>query len=63
MAVDSRDVAMHVIAPPEVMTHIESWGWTPGMIPDPDLPSVRMDAFRDLFIETFTSQTQLAAAR
>lgn len=61
--IDSRDVAMHVIAPPEVMTHIESWGWTTGMIPDPDLPSVRMDAFRDLFIETFTSQTQLAAAQ
>jgi hypothetical protein len=57
--IDSRDVPIHMIGPPEVLEHIAAWGWTEGLIPDADLPAWRMDAFRDRFITAFTSTGQL----
>jgi len=60
--IDSRDVPMHVFAPPEVMQRLDAWGWTNGMIPDATLPALRMDAFRDLFLATFTSDARIGGA-
>ena len=57
--IDSRDVAIHMIGPPEVLDHTAAWGWTTGLIPDATLPAWRMDAFRDRFITAFTSANRL----
>ncbi len=53
--IDSADVPLHTIGPPEVIDRLEGWDWTPGLIPDGDLPPWRMDAFRDRFIAAFTT--------
>lgn len=52
---DSYDVPVHVIGPPDVVARIEGWGWTPGLIPAPDLPPWPMDAFRDRFLSAYSS--------
>ena len=53
---DNRDVLTHIIArDPAVMRAIESWQWTPGMLPAEDAPVWRMDALRDRFISAFSS--------
>ena len=52
---DSFDVPIHVIGPAEVVAHIEGWGWTRGMVPDPDLNAWPMDKFRDRFLAAFSS--------
>lgn len=59
--IDSKDVPIHMIGPPELIDRIEAWGWTPGLIPDPDLPAWPMDSFRNRFIEAFTSASPRAA--
>ncbi len=53
--VDGFDVPLHVIGPPELVDRFASLGWTEGMIPDADLPSVRMDALRDVLMRTLSS--------
>jgi len=53
---DSKDVPVHMIGPPEVIDKIAHWGWSDGLIPASDLPSWRMDSFRDRFIESFTAR-------
>lgn len=53
--VDGFDVPLHVIGPPDLVDHFAPLGWTEGMIPDPDLPSVRMDALRDLLMRSLSS--------
>jgi len=52
---ESFDVPIHVIGPAEVVEHIAGWGWTPGMVPDPDLTAWPMDKFRDRFLAAFSS--------
>ncbi|MCC5972897.1 MAG: sulfatase [Rubellimicrobium sp.] len=52
---DSFDVPIHVIGPADVLDAIEPWGWTPGMIPDPELEPWTMDLFRDAFLSAFSS--------
>jgi hypothetical protein len=37
------------------MDRISSWGWDDGMLPSPDAPVWRMDAFRDRFLTAFGS--------
>jgi hypothetical protein len=50
----SRDVPITIIADdPEVMNRIASWGWQPGMLPDPHAPVWPMDAFRDRFLTAY----------
>jgi hypothetical protein len=49
------DVPLHVIGPPELVDHFAPHGWTAGMIPDPDLPPVRMDALRDLLLRSLST--------
>ena len=51
---DNRDVAVHMIGPPEALDPIMPWGWTDGLIPARDGLVRRMDSFRDDFIVAFT---------
>lgn len=53
--VDGFDVPIHIIGPPELIARIDDWGWAPGLLPGPDAPVWRMDAFRDRFMAAFTS--------
>ena len=38
---------------PAVLDRISAWGWDDGMLPGPDAPVWRMDAFRDRFLSAF----------
>jgi len=53
--VDGFDVPLHIIGPPELVDYFPPLGWTEGMIPDPDLPSVRMDGLRDLLLRSLST--------
>jgi len=53
--VDGFDVPLHIIGPPELVDNFSPLGWTEGMIPDPDLPSVRMDGLRDLLLRSLST--------
>ncbi len=50
------DVPMHVIAVPDVLAEIDGWGWSEGMVPAQDLPAWPMAAFRDRFVDAFSSR-------
>lgn len=52
---DSHDVAVHIIGPQEVISMIDHWDWTDGLIPDSQKPARRMDRFRDDFLTAFSS--------
>jgi uncharacterized membrane protein YgcG len=50
----SRDVPITILAhDPRVLDRITSWGWQPGLRPDPQAPVWRMDAFRDRFLTAY----------
>jgi hypothetical protein len=49
------DVPVHVIGPPDLVALIEGWGWSDGLVPDAALPAWPMEAFRDRFIEAFST--------
>jgi phosphatidylglycerophosphate synthase len=52
----THDVPITVLArDPAVMDQIAAWGWDDGMLPGPDAPVWRMDAFRDRFLASFSS--------
>lgn len=51
---ESFDVPVHLIGPPELVRHAESWGWAPGMLPDSETPAWPMASFRDRFLDAFT---------
>ena len=53
--IDSRDVPVHVIGPPELVAHLDDWNWVPGLRPNDDTPVWPMEEFRDRFIKAFTS--------
>jgi energy-converting hydrogenase Eha subunit A len=53
--VDGFDVPIHIIGPPDVVARIDGWGWDAGLLPGPDAPVWRMDAFRDRFLDAFSS--------
>jgi hypothetical protein len=54
--IDSRDVPVHVIGPPDLVARFDAFGWPPGLIPDPTTPALPMEAFRDRFLAAFTSE-------
>lgn len=56
-APESRDVPIHIIGPPDVIALFDAWRWTPGLLPDPDLPAWPMATFRDRFLEAATIDT------
>ncbi|MFP5371174.1 MAG: sulfatase-like hydrolase/transferase, partial [Actinomycetes bacterium] len=50
----THDVTVTILAAdPAVLDRISSWGWDDGMLPSPDAPVWRMDAFRDRFLTAF----------
>ena len=52
----SHDVPITMIAgDPAVLDHVTSWGWDDGMLPGPNAPLWRMDAFRDRFLTAFSA--------
>lgn len=53
--VNGFGVPIHVIGPPDLVATFEAHGWAEGLIPDPATPALRMDALRDLFLNTLTS--------
>jgi hypothetical protein len=57
---DNRDVAVHLIGPPDVVALIDHWGWSDGLIPAADTPVRRMDTFRNDFIAAFTGPVALS---
>lgn len=57
-ATSSRDVPVHLIArDPGVIDAIAHWQWTPGMLPDVNVPVWRMDELRNHFIDAFSLPT------
>ena len=52
-----------VASDPAVVDRIASWRWQDGLLPSPTAPVWRMDAFRDRFLNTFTSALDLQASR
>jgi hypothetical protein len=59
----SHDVPVTIIAAdPGVLEQTSSWGWDDGMLPGPDAPVWRMDAFRDRFLTAFGPPTLPASS-
>jgi len=55
IALDERpDVPVHLIGPPDLLAHIEQWGWTPGLVPADDAPLLPMEQMRDMLLDAFT---------
>ncbi|ROT98133.1 sulfatase [Histidinibacterium lentulum] len=52
---DSFDVPMHILGPPDVLRHLDGWGWTEGVVPPAEMPALPMDGFRDRFVGAFSS--------
>jgi len=52
---ENKDVAVHMIGPPELLQRVEHWNWTDGLIPAPESPVRRMDSFRNHFLDAFTT--------
>ncbi len=49
---------------PSVLKQMSSWHWQNGLLPDPGAPLEPMDAFRNQFLNTFsTAPAQTASAR
>lgn len=55
--VPGYDVPVHVIGPPELVARFAPLGWTPGMIPTPETPPIRMDALRDALLGVLSTGT------
>lgn len=51
----SPDVPIHAIGPPAVISLLDGWGWTPGLVPDAQAPVVPMEALRDRLLAAFSS--------
>jgi hypothetical protein len=55
----SRDVPITIVTrDATLLDRIESWGWQPGLKPNPDAPVWRMDTFRDRFLTAFGAQAK-----
>jgi hypothetical protein len=53
----SHDVPISIIArDPAVMKRIAGWDWQDGLLPSPQAPVWRMDAFRDRFLTAYGSR-------
>lgn len=53
----SHDVPVHLIArDPEVIRAIDSWHWTPGLIPSAQTPVWGMDGLRGQWVEAFSAE-------
>ncbi|RYH07951.1 sulfatase-like hydrolase/transferase [Tropicimonas sp. IMCC6043] len=52
---ERRDVPVHVIGPEALVSAVASWGWTDGLLPDPQVPVRPMDRMRDLILEAYST--------
>jgi phosphatidylglycerophosphate synthase len=52
-----------VAADPAVLDPIDAWSWQDGLLPDHTAPVWRMDAFRDRFLDAFTTPSGALALR
>jgi hypothetical protein len=53
----NHDVPISIIArDPAVMKRIVRWNWEAGLLPNPQAPVWRMDAFRDRFLTAYGSR-------
>lgn len=52
---ESAHVPIHLIGSRDLVSMTGDWGWTAGLVPAPDAPVWRMDAFRDRFLDAFSS--------
>lgn len=50
--VPGADVPVHVIGPPSLVARFADWGWTRGLVPDPDTPPMPMNDVRDALLRT-----------
>ena len=53
--IESRDVPVHLIGPPDLVALAAAWGWRDGLVPDADTPVWPMEDFRDQFIRAFST--------
>jgi len=61
---DNYVVASIITRSPAVLSQISSWHWQDGLLPGPSAPFEEMDAFRNQFLNTFsTAPAQEASAR
>lgn len=51
---NNKDVAVHMIGPPDVLRAIDGWNWTDGLVPGADGPVRPMSSFRNDFLAAFT---------
>jgi hypothetical protein len=59
----SHKVVISIIArDPSVFQQIASWRWQDGLLPGPSAPLEGMDAFRDQFIDAFSTASSEAAS-
>ncbi len=59
---ESVEVPVHVVGDPALVDRIGGWGWTPGLVPDPELASEPMAWFRDAFVRAFTGEPEAEGA-
>ena len=59
--IESRDVPVHLIGPPELVALAAAWGWRDGLVPDADTPVWPMEDFRDQFIRAFSTSIVLGS--
>jgi phosphatidylglycerophosphate synthase len=59
----THDVPISIVArDPAVLSAASSWGWQPGLRPAGDGPVWSMDAFRNRFLDTFSTQRTTVSA-
>jgi phosphatidylglycerophosphate synthase len=60
----THEVPISVVsADPAVLDRIDAWSWQDGLLPGRTAPVWRMDAFRDRFLDAFTSPSGASALR
>ena len=61
----SHEVPISIVArDPSVFKQIASWHWQDGLLPSPSAPLEPMDAFRNQFLDAFsTAPSQAASAQ
>jgi phosphatidylglycerophosphate synthase len=52
-----------VASDPAVLDRIDTWNWQDGLLPSPTAPVWPMDAFRDRFLDAFTTTSEPPALR
>jgi hypothetical protein len=53
----THDVPVSIVAAdPAVLDRIDGWGWQDGLLPDPQAPVWKMDAFRDHFLTAYSTR-------